>query len=202
MFAHILLPTLTEEIIVKFGNQMVLNKEFFSMMPVSMLIELPKTITDYLSELRQEWFVLFDRIAEYQHTDADIFEEVSEMRVWPERKQYIKSIYEKKSQVYRIHHLNEGDPQQVFLKPPPLPKSEASPKVASKPKFASSDEINSENFVKLGEEEFTQKAVVPEIKDSSPSKTLNDSEEEILASKTKISSSMALNDAVSPQFYE
>ena len=75
MFAESLLSTLTEETMVKFGNQMVLNKEFFCMMPVSMLIGLPKTITDYLSQLRQEWFVLFDRIAEYQHTDADVFED-------------------------------------------------------------------------------------------------------------------------------
>ena len=101
MFAESLSPTLTEETIVKFGNQMVLNKEFFCMMPVSMLSGLPKTITDYLSQLRQEWFVLFDRIAEYQHTDADVFEEVSEMLVWPERKKYTKSIYpEKESRVY------------------------------------------------------------------------------------------------------
>ena len=101
MFAESLLPTLTEETIVKFGNQMVLNKEFFCMMPVSMLIELPKIKTDYLSELREEWFVLFDRIAEYQHTDSDVFEEVSEMLVWPERKKYAKSIYlEKESRVY------------------------------------------------------------------------------------------------------
>ena len=75
MFAESLLSTLTEESIVKFGNQMILNKEFFCMMPVSMLMELPKTITDYLSKLRQEWFVLVDRIAEYQHTDADVFED-------------------------------------------------------------------------------------------------------------------------------
>ena len=44
--------------------------------------------------------------------------------------------------------------------------------------------------------------MVPEIKNSFITNTLIDSEEEILASKTKISSSMALNDAVSPQFYE
>ena len=53
MFAESLLPTLTEETIVEVGNQMVLNKEFFCMMPVSMLIELPKTMTDYLSELHE-----------------------------------------------------------------------------------------------------------------------------------------------------
>jgi hypothetical protein len=100
MFAESLLPTLTEETIVKFGNQMVLNKEFFCMMPVSMLIELPKTITDYLFELHQEWFVLFDRIAEYQHTDSVEFEEVSKMFVWPKRKKYTNSIYEKESRVY------------------------------------------------------------------------------------------------------
>ena len=101
MIAESLLPTLTEETIVKFGNQMVLNKEFFCMMPVSMLIELPKTITDYLPALRQEWSVLFDRIAEYQHTDSVEFEEDSEMLVWPERKKYTKSIYhEKESRVY------------------------------------------------------------------------------------------------------
>ena len=70
------------------------------MMPVSMLMELPKTITDYLSKLRQEWFVLVDRIAEYQHTDSDVFEEDSELLVWPERKKYTKSIYEKESRVY------------------------------------------------------------------------------------------------------
>ena len=70
------------------------------MMPVSMLIELPKTMTDYLSELRQECSVLVDRIAEYQHADSDVFEEVSEMLDWPERKKYTKSIYEKESRVY------------------------------------------------------------------------------------------------------
>ena len=96
MFAESLLPTLTEETIVKVGNKMVLNKEVVCMMPVSMLSELPKPKTDYLSELREEWFMLFDRLAEYQHTDSDVFEEVSEMLVWPERKKYIKSIYEKK----------------------------------------------------------------------------------------------------------
>ena len=100
MFAESLLPTLTEETIVKFGNQMVLNKEFFSMMPVSMLIELPKIITGYLSKLRQEWFVLFDRVAEYQHTDSVKFEEVSKMFVWPKREKYTNSIYEKESRVY------------------------------------------------------------------------------------------------------
>ena len=104
MFAESLLPTLTDKTIVKVGNQMVLNKEVFCMMPVSMLIKLPKTKTDYLFELREELFVFFDQLAEYQHTDSDLFEEVSEMLVWPERKQYIKSINEKKSQVYRIHH--------------------------------------------------------------------------------------------------
>ena len=124
------------------------------------------------------------------------------MLVWPDRKNYIKSIYEKKSQVYRIHHLNEGDPQPVFVKPSPLPKSETSPKVALKPTVASSDEINSENSVKLGEEEFTPKAMVPGIKDSSPNNTLIDSEEDILTSKTKILSSIGLNDSVSPQFDE
>ena len=42
MLAESLLPTLTEETIVKFENQMVLNKEVFCMMPVSMLSELDR----------------------------------------------------------------------------------------------------------------------------------------------------------------
>ena len=97
MFAESLLSTLTEESIVKFGNQMVLNKEFFCMMPVSMLIELPKTMTDYLFELCQEWFVLVDRIAEYQHADSDVFKEVSEMLVWPERKNVSRASLRRKA---------------------------------------------------------------------------------------------------------
>jgi hypothetical protein len=122
MFAQILLPTLTEETIVKFGNQMVLNKEFFCMMPVSMLIELPKIITGYLSKLRQEWFVLFDRVAEYQHTDSVEFEEVSKMFVLPKRKKYTNSIY--------------NDSQPVIQKPPSLPKNETISKIASTPELA------------------------------------------------------------------
>ena len=78
-------------------------------------------------------------------------------------------------------------------KPPPLPKNETIPKIASTPEFASSDETNSENFVKFSEQELIQKGVV---------NTLIDSEEEMLASKTKISPLMALNDPVSPQFHE
>ena len=86
VFAKSLLPTLTDETIVNIGDQMVLNKEVVCMMPVSMLSELPKPKTDYLSELREEWFVLFDRLAEYQHPDSDVFEEVSEILVWSKRK--------------------------------------------------------------------------------------------------------------------
>ena len=124
------------------------------------------------------------------------------MLVWPERKKYTESIDEKESQVYWIHHPNDNDSQPVIHKPPPLPKNETISKVASIPEEASSDETNSENSVKFSEQEVIQKSVVPEIQNSSPNNTLIDSEEESLASKTKISSSMALNDPVSPQFHE
>ena len=67
MFSESLLPTLTDKTIVKLGYQMVVNKEVVCMMPISMLSKLPKPKTDYLSELREEWIMLFDRIAEYQH---------------------------------------------------------------------------------------------------------------------------------------
>ena len=67
MFSESLLPTLTDKTIVKLGYQMVVNKEVVCMMPISMLSKLPKPKTHYLSELREEWIMLFDRIAEYQH---------------------------------------------------------------------------------------------------------------------------------------
>ena len=53
MFAESLLPTLIEETIVKFGNQMVLNMEVFCMMPVSMLSELPKPKTPTLMNITE-----------------------------------------------------------------------------------------------------------------------------------------------------
>ena len=101
-----------------------------------------------------------------------------------------------------MRHPNDNDSQPVIQKPPPLPKNETIPKVALTPELASSDETNSDNSVQFSEQEWIQKGVVPEVKNSSPNNTLIDSEEEILASKTKIPSSMALDDAVFPRFHE
>ena len=107
-----------------------INAEMFYLMPKKPFLPMPrvKAKQDFLQLIREEWFVLFDRLAEYQfwtgphllnrkHKPLAWYNSTVKLLVWPRGKQKASHVKEGKAKVESIFKkLHDTSRQQLIRK--------------------------------------------------------------------------------------